>query len=141
MTSSDSENEDTRCRRNVLLAEDDVDLRKLLAETLRSEGFGVVECSNGLVLAETLVSGLEAKKRCFDLVVSDVRMPGVTGLSVLEGLHESDEFGSMPMVLITAFGDPRVEELARRFGAVSLLEKPFEMTTLMRVVREAVQCT
>jgi len=124
--------------RSVLLAEDDEDLRCLLADALRADGFDVIECPNGLTLVETLVSRLEAGGRSFDLVVSDVRMPGVTGLSVLECLSEWDELRGLPMVLITAFGDARLHELARRFGAVSLLEKPFEMTALMQVVREAV---
>jgi FixJ family two-component response regulator len=42
------------------------------------------------------------------------------------------------MLLITAFPEPRLHEFARRFGAVSLLEKPFEMTALVRVVRGAI---
>lgn len=129
---------DLRRTMDVLLAEDDDDLRRLLAETLRSEGFCVVECASGVSLLEELVSRLEAGRPPFDLVVSDVRMPGVTGLSVLEGLSQWHELRGMPMVLITAFGDRRLHELARRFGAVSLLEKPFEMAALMQVVRRAV---
>lgn len=125
-------------RRSILLAEDDDDLRKLLADTLRAEGFTVIECPNGLALVDILVSRFEAGKRSVDLVVSDVRMPGVTGLSVLEGLSDWEELRSLPMVLITAFGDARLRELAQKFGAVSLLEKPFEMEVLMRVVLEAI---
>lgn len=121
-----------------MLAEDDEEFRKLVAETLRSEGFTVTEAPNGLALVETLVSRLEAGEQPFDVVVSDVRMPGVSGLSVLEGLLEWDEFGGLPMVLITAFPEPRLHELARRFVAVSLLEKPFDMTALLRVVRGAI---
>ena len=123
---------------SVLLAEDDDDLRMLIAETLRAEGFTVIEAPNGLALVETLVSRLEAGERPFDLVVSDVRMPGVTGLSVLEGVLEWEELGGLPMVLITAFPEPELHDLARNFRAVALLEKPFEMTALMRVVRAAI---
>jgi two-component system response regulator (stage 0 sporulation protein F) len=138
MTRSGSESAVDQRPRRVLLADDDDDLRTLLADALRAEGFSVTECSNGLALVETLVCRLEAGEQPFDLVVSDVRMPGVTGLSVLEGLSGWKEVQRLPMVLITAFGDTRLHELARRFGAVSLLEKPFEMTALMRVVREAI---
>jgi CheY-like chemotaxis protein len=126
-------------QRNVLLAEDDGDLRSLLAETLRADGFAVVECPHGLALVDELASRLAAGERAFDVVVSDVRMPGVTGLSVLEGLSEWDELRGVPIILITAFGEPRLHELARRFGAASLLEKPFEMTALLRAVRRAVR--
>lgn len=138
MTGSGLENTAALRSRSVLLAEDDPDLRKLLADTLRAERFSVVECPNGLTLAETLVARLEAGEGAFDLVVSDVRMPGVTGLSVLESLAECDELRSLPMILITAFGDPRLHELAQQFGAVTLLEKPFEMTVLLRVVRKTI---
>jgi CheY-like chemotaxis protein len=124
--------------RSVLLAEDDDDLRALLVDALRSEGFGVIECANGFALVEALVSRLEVGEPAFDLVVSDVRMPGFSGLSVLEGLSGWDELQRLPMVLITAFGNARLHELARQFGAVSLLEKPFETAALMRVVREAI---
>jgi len=124
--------------KSVLLAEDDADLRGLLAETLRADGLVVVECPNGLLLVETIVSRLEAGKPPFDLVVSDVRMPGVSGLSVLEALSDWDELRSLPMVLITAFGDRRLREFTRDSGAVWLLEKPFEMAALMDVVRGAI---
>jgi CheY-like chemotaxis protein len=125
-------------RPRVLLAEDDEDLRLLLANALREEGLDVIECPNGLVLVETLVSHAERGEPVFDLVVSDVRMPGVTGLSVLEALADWEELRSLRMVLITAFGDARIRRLARKFGAVSLLEKPFELTALTRVVRQAI---
>ena len=128
----------TRRPRSVLVAEDDDDLRKLLADALRAEGFTVIECANGLALVEALVWRLEAEERPLDLIVSDVRMPGVTGLSVLEGLSAWGEIRNPPMILITAFGNPHLHELARRFGAVSLLEKPFEMKALMRMVRQAI---
>lgn len=127
------------CRASVLLAEDDDDLRTLLARTLREEGFDVVECSNGLTLAEELVLRLRARDRVVGLVVSDVCMPGVTGISVLQALADWEESPAPPMILITAFGTPRMHELAQRFGAISVLEKPFEVVDLVRVVREAME--
>jgi two-component system response regulator (stage 0 sporulation protein F) len=131
-------NSGSQYERHVLVAEDDEELRELVMQTLRAEGFTVIGCPNGLSLVETLVSQLEGNRRPFDLVVSDVRLPGITGLSVLEGLSQWDELRGVPMVLMTAFGDPQLHALARRLGAVSLLEKPFEMTALVRVVRGAI---
>lgn len=133
-----AESKPSGTKKSVLLAEDDDELRRLLAEALRAEGLAVTECPNGLVLVETLVSWLEQGEPPFDLVVSDVRMPGVTGLSVLEGLSDWDEIRNLPMLLITGFGDSRLHALARKFGALSLLEKPFEMTTLIHIVRSVI---
>ena len=126
---------------NVLLAEDDDDLRSLLARTLRDEGYDVTECHNGLSLVEALVSRLDDGERAFDLLVSDVWMPGVSGLSVLEELAGWEALRSLPVVLITAFGDSRLHALARKFGAVSLLEKPLEMASLVRIVRRTLERT
>jgi len=127
------------CRRHprVLLAEDDDELRKLVTQTLRAQDFTVIECTNGLVLVEMIVSAREAGSP-IDLVVSDVRMPGVSGLSVLEALFDWDEFPSPPVVLITAFGNTRLHALAKQFGARCVLEKPFEMTALLHVARGAI---
>lgn len=138
MRESARENGSVGRTRNVLLAEDDEDMRRLLGETLQAEGFVVTECPNGLAMVEILVSRVEAGERLFDVIVSDVRLPGVTGMTVLEALSEWEELRGMPMILITAFGDSHLHELARRFGAVSLLEKPFDMNVLMSVVRRAV---
>lgn len=132
-----SDDPDTERQWRVLLAEDDEDLRSLLVQALRDEGFAVVECPNGLALVEQVVSQFDAFEQGFDLVISDVRMPGVSGLSVLEGISEWDDLPRVPMVLITAFSEPRVHDLARRFGAISVLEKPFEMSALLQIVRSA----
>jgi len=125
-------------QKHVLLAEDDEDLRRLFADALCADGIEVTECPNGLLLVEMLVSRLESAERPFDLVVSDVRMPGVSGLSVLEGLSECDELRGQPIILITAFCEPALHECAHRLGAVSLLEKPIEPDVLLRAVREAI---
>jgi CheY-like chemotaxis protein len=135
MRESVENNQEPTQDRRILLAEDDLDLRLLIAQALHEEGWRVTECPNGLALAETLVSSLESTRPRFDLVVSDVRMPGVTGSSVLEELAEWERLRDLPMILITAFGSPHLHEIARKFGAVSLLEKPFEMAVLTRLIR------
>jgi DNA-binding NtrC family response regulator len=114
----------------VLLAEDDTDLRALLAAELRRGGLDVVECANGLELVEMLDRG----EGDFDALVTDIRMPGVTGMEVLEGLNV---FGKRcPVVLITAFGDEETHARAKRMGAALVLDKPFDARKLLgEVVR------
>ena len=127
-------------RRCVLIAEDDTEMRRLLAEVLAEDGFDVRECVNGFNLLENLGNKLIARESLrheaeeFDLIISDIRMPGVTGLSVLEGIHMFEGFP--PMILITAFGDEETHARAKELGAVAVFDKPFEMEDLLAKVHE-----
>jgi len=122
-------------RRRALLAEDDPAMRGLLAATLRSEGFEVLEAQNGrelTLLIDTCVLAGDDDDGV-DLIVSDIRMPGPDGLKALARLRRRD--GSTPVVLVTAFSDEATRTEARRLGAVALLDKPFELDELRTVVR------
>jgi len=122
---------------HVLLAEDDTDMRKLIAGSLRAQGYVVTECPNGIQLLDRLAAFLlPAEPDVFDLVIADIRMPGVTGLEVLQGL--SGCTSAPPVVLVTAFGDEQTHASAERAGAAAVFDKPFEMTDLLRKVREIV---
>jgi CheY-like chemotaxis protein len=118
----------------ILLAEDDADMRGLLTRALTQEGYEVTECSNGIQLLDR-VSGLLDRRPLepFDVIISDIRMPGLTGLEILEGLQ--GDGGLPPMILITAFGDEATHAEAQLAGAVVTLDKPFEVEDLLAVVR------
>lgn len=111
----------------VLLAEDNHELRRMLAVGLRRNGYLVTEAATGFELLERL-GDLTLRNEAFDLIVSDVRMPGLTGLSVVGGLRHGTEraSSSTPVMLITAFGDATIHAEARRLGAV-VLDKPFDI--------------
>ena len=115
----------------VLVAEDQLEMRALMCEVLRREGYEVVEAASGTELIERLVAGLIAEEdaRAPDLIVTDVRMPGCTGLEVLARLRRND--WSTPVILITAFGDLATHEEAQRLGASYVLDKPFELDALV----------
>jgi CheY-like chemotaxis protein len=127
-------------RPRILLAEDDTPMRTVLAQALRTDGYIVTECSDGVELLTHLASLLLSQKtlpeeqRDTDLIISDIRMPGVTGMSILEGVRDQEAFP--PMILITAFGDERIHEEVRRLGAVALLDKPFDVDDLLQKVHE-----
>jgi DNA-binding response OmpR family regulator len=122
----------------VLLAEDDDDMRGLLAQALASEGRLVSECSNGVQLLDSLSGFLhEGFVASSDMIVSDIRMPGLTGLEILEGLQGGGRLP--PTILITAFGDEATHAAARLAGAVATLDKPFEVEELLAVVRRVLE--
>jgi CheY-like chemotaxis protein len=126
--------------RRVLLGEDDAEMRSVLAEALRRKGYTVEECSDGMKLLNRLDALLLSPEvttkepEHFDLIISDIRMPGVTGMSILEGVQLFDEFP--PMILITAFGDEKTHAEASRLGVAAMFDKPFDVDDLLRKVEE-----
>ena len=116
----------------ILLGEDDRELRELLAFSLFRAGFSVTSCDNGLKLLECLESMGGADREHFDLVLTDLRMPALTGLEVLEALHDLP--GRPPFVCMTAFGDPETHAAARRLGAEATIDKPFDIDRLISLL-------
>lgn len=113
----------------VLLAEDDGDVRAGLARLLRHDGYDVVEVSDGAQLLEVVAGWLTGESpSCPDVIVTDVRMPGFSGLSVIEGLRA----GGMrqPVIVMSAFGDARMRERIERLSEVRFLAKPFDPAEL-----------
>jgi DNA-binding response OmpR family regulator len=122
----------------VLLAEDDCDVRRLVATTLRLDGYSVIEARDGAELLEHVGSALLFGTTGGDLdpvelVISDIRMPGYSGLDVLAGLRRAEVY--VPVILVTAFGDAGSRREAERLGIDAFLQKPFEIEELLGVVR------
>ena len=115
----------------LLLAEDDFELRDLLACVLRADGHEVVEARDGNELWELLNSNT---MQPFALVVSDVRMPGLTAFDVLSRLQRTST--DTPVILITAFGDQTTHLRALRLGASRVFDKPFDCDELREAVHE-----
>jgi CheY-like chemotaxis protein len=123
--------------RYVLVAEDDLEMRRMLAAVLRASGYRVIEARNGMELLDLLVDYLPPRPGWrVDLIISDVRMPGLTGMEVLEGMRL--EPGFPPMILITAFGDQDTHRAAERFGVIAMLDKPFSLEDLVELVEQIV---
>ncbi|MEO7033699.1 MAG: response regulator [Polyangiaceae bacterium] len=121
-------------RARLLLAEDDFELRELLACVLRADGHEVVEAHDGRELWALLHTNDPSSKEPFALVVSDVRMPGLTAFDVLSKLQRS--LCNTPVILITAFGDQTTHLRALRLGASRVFDKPFDCDELRAAVHE-----
>lgn len=126
-----------RERRNshVLLAEDDSDFRVLLAQAFRSRGYEITECVDGRDLVSKLGTFvLFGAPAGFDLVISDIRMPGATAFEVLNAMRECEAVP--PVILITAFPSEDTLAVAHRLGVAAVLNKPFEIEDLMARVEK-----
>ncbi|AYG43004.1 sigma-54-dependent Fis family transcriptional regulator [Pseudomonas sp. Leaf58] len=113
----------------VILVDDDPHLRQALSQTLDLAGLKVVALADAQGLAERIEADWPG------VVVSDIRMPGIDGLQLLEQLHGRDS--ELPVLLITGHGDVPLAVQAMRAGAYDFLEKPFATDALLDSVRRA----
>ena len=122
----------------VVLAEDDCEMRMLVATTLRRAGWDVLEAGDGMDLLDCVAWLIESRDDWAECVlVSDIRMPELGGLEVLERLRELGWAGGI--ILITAFGDEATHAQARELGATMVLDKPFDLDALCEAIRKVQQ--
>lgn len=120
----------------VLIADDDDAMRSLLRTSFRRRGFEVAECRDGRELKSRLQSEAQGLPTP-SLIVSDLRMPGVSGLDVLHWLGRARL--DIPFILITAFGDPQTHKRAKALGAAAVVDKPFELEDFHAKVAEVLR--
>ncbi len=114
----------------LLLIEDDRRSAQSLERVLKGKGYAVT-------LADRGDEGLElARTKDFDVVITDLRMPGLSGLDLVRELHAAKP--RLPIILMTAFGTTETAIEATKSGAYDYLLKPFEMPELIEVVGRAV---
>jgi DNA-binding response OmpR family regulator len=118
---------------SILLAEDDENMRLMLAAALRADGYEVVEARDGgrllVYLAQAYLS--DRAHEAYDLLVTDIRMPICSGLQILESLRQAH--WRTPAVLMTAFGDEQTSTRAEALGAI-MFAKPFDVDDLRTAV-------
>ncbi len=114
----------------VLVVEDDPDLREVLGETLQLDGYTVETASDGAAALEIMSS------RDIGMVVSDVQMRPMDGTELLGRIKNL--YPSVPVLLMTAYGDIQKAVSAIRGGAVDYLSKPFEADLLLEKVKHSV---
>src|SRR5690606_22165968 len=118
-------------RIQVLLIDDDAHLRQALSQTLDLAGLKVLSLGDAQGLAARIPTGWPG------VVVSDIRMPGIDGLQLLQQLRERD--AELPVLLITGHGDVPLAVQAMRAAAYDFLEKPFPNDDLLDSVRRALE--
>jgi DNA-binding NtrC family response regulator len=115
----------------ILLVDDDESVRITLAANLELEGYEVVEATDG----EDAIEKLGGKP--VDLVVSDVRMPKLGGVRLMQ--HVKQHFPSIPVVLMTAYAVEEQVQTAIDEGVFTVLRKPFEIDPAIRTMVRALQ--
>src|SRR5438445_11209154 len=125
---SDAGNNTSRAPR-ILIVDDDAGQRSLLDSFLKSQGFNTVPVASGEQALGVLRGGE------FNMMISDVRMPGISGLETLRRARQ--EHAVLPVLLVPAYADIREAVGAMRDGALNYLAKPIDLDELLASVRQA----
>jgi CheY-like chemotaxis protein len=116
----------------VLLADDFVDACEMYAEYLRTHGYGVVTATDGVAAVEA------ARRHRPDIMLLDIRMPGMTGTEALQLLKADPSFATVPIVALTAHALPEERDNALRAGFDAFLSKPILPEQLVRHLAEMI---
>lgn len=117
----------------ILIVDDEVNLRKTLAEILVARGYTVLEANDGSSAVELL------RNTAPDLIFTDWKMPQLGGQQLLEHLREQPRFRSIPVIVITAFGSSHSAIEAVRLGAYDFVTKPFDLDGIVLAADRALE--
>lgn len=116
---------------SILVIEDDLDMQRMIGETLGGEGYKVV-------LAKSGEEGVElVKKSSPELALIDIKLPGMDGIEVLKKIKEMNS--NIQVIMITAYGSVELALKSVRNGAHDFIEKPFELDSLVMRVEKALE--
>lgn len=122
----------------IVVAENDDGTRTVLASALARSGYDVASVTDGQLVLSTLASGT------VEILILDLRMPGMNGWEVLRRLKEVQQPGSPPttrppVIVISAQSDPETQRFATRLGAAAFLAKPIDLHDLGHTVRRVLR--
>ena len=118
---------------SILTVDDSVSMRQMVAFTLRGAGFNVFEAADGN-------EGLErARKENVNLLLIDLNMPGMDGISLVRALRKLPQYTSTPMLMLTTESSDAMKAAGRAAGATGWLVKPFDPSRLLEVVKKVIR--
>jgi CheY-like chemotaxis protein len=114
--------------KSILVVEDELAIALVLRLVLEDEGFVVALAATGLA------AWAELTARRPDLVICDLMLPGLSGTALITRMQADPALAAVPVLLMSAAADPGLQDAANYVG---FLRKPFEVATLLQLVRQA----
>lgn len=109
----------------ILIVDDSTTMRQMVSFTLTSAGHDVIEAADG---NEALAAAKQGK---FDLVISDVNMPGMNGIELVRTLRTLPDFKFIPVLMLTTESEQAIKQKGREAGATGWIVKPFSPDVLL----------
>jgi len=115
--------------RTILTVDDSTSMRQMVKATLVSAGYGVVEAADGQEALDY------ARENSVDLVISDVNMPRMDGITLIGELRQLPEYRLVPMLMLTTESSQEKKMEGKRMGATGWIVKPFNPTQLLATLK------
>jgi two-component system, chemotaxis family, chemotaxis protein CheY len=115
---------------NILTVDDSASIRMTIRIALTNSGYAVTEAVDGLDGLNKMKSGN------FDMIVTDLNMPNMDGLSMIRALRQLPAYMGTPVVFLTTESDAELKQQAKAAGATGWLTKPFEPDSLVKITRK-----
>lgn len=116
--------------KTILTVDDSASIRQMVQLTLKGAGYQVVQANDGN-------DGLaKAKASPVDMVVTDLNMPGMNGLGLIQELRKLPEYRGVPIIFLTTESDAGMKQQAKAAGATGWITKPFQQDQLVAVVKK-----
>src|SRR4030042_2432040 len=117
--------------KKILIVDDDKQIVLLLASRLKANKYEIV------VAYDAMQAVAKAFTEKPDLIVLDIKMPGGSGISVMDNLSNSAETAITPVIVITAYPSPEIQQKVKEMGAVDFISKPFKAEDILPRIRRA----
>ena len=117
----------------ILAVDDSPSMRRMVSVTLASAGHSVEQAADG---CDALAA---AKREVFDLIVTDVNMPNMDGITLVKQLREIAEYKFVPLLILTTEATPERKSQGKEAGATGWLVKPFNPERLLAIVAKVVR--
>ena len=121
--------------KTILAIDDSTSIRQMVAFTLKSAGYTVIEAADGV---EGLAKA-NANAHVINLVLTDQNMPNMDGITLVRSLREIREYKAIPILLLTTESSDSMKSQGRAAGATGWLVKPFDPATLLEVVQKVLR--
>lgn len=117
-------------KHKVLIVDDQFGIRTLLNEVLQKEGYEIYQAANGLQALQVM------KQHAPDLVLLDIKIPGMDGLEILKKMKETNP--DIRVIIMTAYGELDMIEKTKKLGALAHFSKPFDIEEIRNAVKQYV---
>ncbi len=115
----------------ILVIDDDDQLRKSFCKLLKEEHYAVISAASG-------EAGIEiAEQNTFDLVILDMRLPGMDGMETFKKIKKIDP--KLPVIIVTAYGTTQIAIEATKMGAYDYVLKPFDVAEMLNLIKQAIE--
>ena len=116
---------------SILAVDDSASMRQVVTFTLQGGGHDVIEAEDGMIALEI------ARARAFDLVITDVHMPNMDGITLVTELRKLPGFETIPLLMLTTDSASERKQAGKNAGASGWIVKPFSPEQLLKLVKRA----